>query len=227
MTFTEIFEAYYNLYRAEETTPATTDAEYTIAIRLANEAINRWAAYDNTYWNELFTTHQVDNTGVQTITTGTTSYAASTNMREAGGFVRVNDSTGNMVQRYPIIQPNEAQFKADQSTYAYFTGDPGGGFTLHINPAPPASLNGLDIDYIYYKKPTLVTTGSSVPQMTDPYFMVSRMLANRFRTSRNPYYQTALRDSEDLLRIMQMTNNSGTWANPWKVADNSSAMFGI
>lgn len=226
MDFDDLFELYYALYRAEEETPSTSDAEYTIALRLSKEAINHWANYDGTYWKELFTTHQVDNTGDQVIVAGDTTYAASTNMREAGGYVRVNDAQGNAVQRYPIIDPQEAQFRADDATYAYFTGDPSNGFVLHLNPAPPSSLNGLDIDYIYYKKPTYLTTGSSKTEMADPIFIVHRMLANRFRISRNPYYNSALRDAENSLRVMQMDNNSGSWANPWKVADNSGSAWG-
>ncbi len=42
---------------------AITDDEYTIAKRLANEAINHWKTYDNTYWKELFTTVQAGDGG--------------------------------------------------------------------------------------------------------------------------------------------------------------------
>lgn len=292
MNFDSIFEAYYNLYRSEADTPASTDDEYTVAKRLANEAINRWAAYDGTYWKELFTTNQLDNsTGTQTITTGTSVYVAPKNFREAGGYVRIKDSTGSTVRTYPIVDTNEVQFKNDQSTFAYFrpnmtyytgtasqattvitgvgttfTADMVGmeiqfvtgetatitGFTsatlltasvsqtvasgtfriisrqqnLVLNPAPDAAISGMDIDYDYYKKPTLITDGDTVTEMLDPYFMVNRMLAQRFRVSRNPYYSSAKADAEDLLRVMQMTNNSGSWANPWKVTDNSGSYWG-
>lgn len=147
-------------------------------------------------------------------------------MREASGIIKVLDSDNNTVQTYALLEPQEAQFKIDQGRYAYFTGDPNNGFTLNLNPAPPSALNGMDIDFVYYKTPTLITTGSDVPEMENPYFIVHRMLANRFRASRNPYYQAALRDSEDMLRIMQAENNSGSYANPWKLQDNSGASFG-
>jgi hypothetical protein len=52
------------------------------------------------------------------------------------------------------------------------------------------------------------------------------MLAQRFRVSRNPYYSSALRDAEDALRIMQMDNNSGNWADPWSVPDRSGSVWG-
>ena len=62
--------------------------------------------------------------------------------------------------------------------------------------------------------------------MPNPYFIVHRMLAQQFRASRNPYYSSALRDAEDALKIMQIDNNSGSWANPWSQADNSGTVFG-
>lgn len=227
MTLDEIFEAYYNLYRAEATTPASTDDEYTIAVRLFNEAVNRWSVYDGTYWKELFTTLQVEEDGDLVVASATTEYETPSNFKEAGGFVKIKDSDGNTVRNYPIIEPQDAQFKNDASTYCYFTGDPGKGYALHLNPVPDSSIVGMDIDYVYYKKPTLLASANDVTEMADPYFIVNRALANRFRASRNPYYNSAKTDAEDCLRIMQMTNNSGSWADPWKLADNSGAVFGV
>ena len=230
MTFDQIFETYYGLYRAEADTPASTDDEYTVALMLSREAITRWSNYDGTYWKELFTTlqssTQVLPALVTTVSTGVSTYTAPTDMREAGGFVKLLDANGNTVQSYPIIEVEQAQFKGDSSTYCYFTGDPNNGFVLHLNPAPGASLNGLAIDYVYYKKPTYFTTGTDVTEMADPMFIVHRMLANRFRVSRNPYYSSAKIDAEDCLRTMQADNNSGNWADPWKLQDSSGSVWG-
>lgn len=226
-SYTNIFSLFYTLYRAEATVPASTDDEYAIGLRFANEAIARWATYDGTYWNQLFTTAQTNSTGgVVTITTGTTSYAAPTAFKEAGGFVKIKDASGNTVRSYQIIEPQEAQFKNDQSTYAYFTWAVGGAATLHLNPAPDSSINGKLIDYVYYKKPTEMTTGASTTECPSVEFIVHRMLAMRFRASRNPYYQSAMQDAEDALHVMKMDNDSGSWANPWRVADNSGTNWG-
>ena len=292
MNFDEIFDAYYTQFRADSDVPTSTDDEYTVGMRMANEAINRWAEYDGTYWRDLFTTLQTDGGGTQTITTGTTDYLAPANFKEAGGVVRVKDSDGNTVQRYPIIEPQEAQFKGDASTYCYFTKGQNyystgtvsqatttltgsgttftaamvgmqiqfasgevatitgytsatvltvspsqtvssttykiinRGWTLHLNPAPTSNLNGLDIDYIYYKTPSIFTTGTSRTEVPDAYFIVHRMLANQFRAARNPYYSSAKADAENALKQMQTDNNSGTWANPWTLTDNSGTTWG-
>lgn len=293
MNFNEVFAAFYRQYRAEATVPISTDDEYTIGMSLANEAISRWENYDSTYWRELFTTNQLDNgTGVQTITTGTTVYLAPSNFKDAGGFMRVKDSNGNVAQSYPIINPSEVQFKGDDDQYCYFrrganyystgtasqsgTTITGSGTTftsamtgmeiqfltgetatityvsatsltasvsqtvssttykiisnrwnLVINPSPTSALNGMDIEYDYYKSPTLFTTGASETEMSNPYYIVHRMLANRFRASRNPYYSSANKDAEDALKMMQGDNNSGTWANPPVIADNGGNVWGV
>lgn len=226
-TYDNIFSLFYTLYRAEATVPSSTDDEYTIGLRFANEAIARWANYDGTYWKDLFTTAQTNSTGgVVTITTGTKTYAAPTAFREAGGYVKIVNSLGNTVQSYPILEPQEAQFKDDNSNYAYFTTAAGGAATLHLNPAPDASINGMAIDYVYYKKPTELTTGTDTTECPNTEYIVHRMLASRFRASRNPYYSSALRDSEDALKTMQIDNNSGSWANPWSLSDHSGSSWG-
>lgn len=226
MTFSEIFAAYYNLYRADNSIPLSTDDEYAVGLRLANEAVNRWAFYDGMYWRTLFNTLQNADDGTKTITTSTTDYDAPSDMQEVGGFIMVNDSNGNIVQKYDIIDPQEVQFRGDMQTYAYFTGDPGNGFVLHLNPAPPSSLNGLAIDYVYYKQPTLFASGGDVSECPDPYFIVNRMLAQQFRASRNPYYGSAKDDAENALKQMKMTNDSGNWADPWALADRSGTSWG-
>lgn len=293
MDYDHIFAAYYALFRADSDTPASTDGEYLVGLQLANEAINYHGDYEGTYWNELFDTNRVDGSGTQTLTSGTTIYSAPTNFREAGGFIKVIDSNGNEVTRYPLLNPQEAQFQDAQSQYAFFTSSPiyystgvasqsttiitgvGTTFTaamvgmefvfasgesagtiteftdtthltvattqtvasatfkiisrgnkLHINPAPTAALDGKYIDYVYYKYPTLFTDGTSTTEMKNPYFIVHRMLAMQFRAARNPYYSSALKDSENTIRLMQLDNNSGSWDNPPSLTDNSGTTFG-
>jgi hypothetical protein len=228
MNYDEIFQEYYRLYRAEATVPLSPDDEYTIGMSYANNAISRWENYDNTYWRELFTDSQENSTGgVVTITAGTVDYAAPTAMREAGGLIRIKDGNGKVVREYPIIEPHKVQFRSTNDTHAYFTGNKTSGFTLNLSPTTDAAIDGMAIDYVYYKKADKFTLGTSVSEMSNEYFIVHHMLYPRFRASRNPYLNTALRDAEEALKGMQMSNNSGTWANPWTVADTSGTEFGL
>lgn len=227
MDYDDIFQAFYSQYRAEAEIPDSTDDEYIIGMRLANEAVSRHANYDSVYWKELFTTAQNNSTGgVVTISTSVRAYAAPTAMQESGGYIKLLNSSNVVQSRIPIIDPQEAQFKNDDSSFAYFTGNPSQGFTLNLNRTPDASQNGQKIDYVYYKKPTQFTTGTDKTEMSNPYFIVHRMLANRFRASRNPYYTSALRDSESALQIMKSDNDSGNWANPWSIPDRSGSTWG-
>lgn len=221
-----LFQQYYFQYRAEAQIPADTDDEFTIFVGLANEAINRWANYDNTFWKELYSTNQIDGTGDSVLVAGQTEYSGPTNMRVAGGYVRIFDNNGVTKQRIKILEPQDAQFQSDLARYAYFIGDPNNGFTLVLNPASDTSTAGLNFDYVYYKTPDLLTNSNDVPQMSQPYFIIHRALANRFRGSRNPYYQAAKNDAEDVLKTMQMENNSGNWADPWSLADHTGGTFG-
>ena len=226
MNYDEIFAAYYSLYRAEAQIPSSEEDEYLVGIPLANEAVNRWANYDNTMWKELFTTLQDADDGDKTVNSST-DYTCPEDLKTVGGYVVVRNADGALVRRYPVIDAQEAQFRGDSSHYAYFTGDPGNGYTMHLNPAPDDAVIGGSIDYIYYKKPTTFTaTGGETTEMPQPYFIVHRMLANRFRSSRNPYYGSAKTDAEDVLRTMQLENNSGSWANPWTVKDTSGTSWG-
>ena len=226
MNFDEIFEAYYAQYRAEADTPESTDDEYPVAMRLANEAVNRWQNYDNTQWNELWQTAQREADGVLIINTNDTAYDAPANFKSAGGDIAIRDSNGALVYRYKLVEPQDAQFLSDSARYAYFTGSPSDGYQLNINPAPDSTLDGHSIDYLYYKTASNFVLGTDISEMSDPYFIVHRMLANRFRSSRNPYYSSAKQDAEDSLRTMQLQNNSGTWSNPWSVPDRSGTAFG-
>ena len=225
MDFSAIFTSYWTQYRADSATPASTDEEYTVGLRLANEAINHWATYDGTFWRELLVNLQDSGEGV-TVVTNQTAYDAPEDFAEAGGHIKVLDSNDKTIQTYPIIDTNEVQFKGDNDTYAYFSGSPVEGYVLNLNPKPSSSLNGKNLDYWYYKKPTEFATGTDITDMSNPYFIVHRMLANRFRASRNPFYTDALRDAENVLVKMKYDNDSGSWGNPWSIKDRSGSQFG-
>lgn len=226
MDLDELFAAYYALYRTEADTPNSSDDEYIVFTALAKEAVNRWSNYENTFWKELYNTLQLSGDGDLTLETGVTEYSTPDDMRIAGGKIRLYDDNGATQARIPIIEPGEVQFMSDEASYAYFIGDPNNGFNLIINPEPTASYNGLNMDYVYYKKPTILAEGSDITEMSQPFFIVHRSLANRFRGSRNPYYQSAKNDAEDVLRTMQLENNSGSPADPWQLKDHSGTSFG-
>jgi hypothetical protein len=220
----DLFQAYWSLYRGESEIPASTDPEYTIALRLFNEGINHWETYDGTAWKELYAQFK-DEEGT-TVSTGTTDYDAPGNFKKEEGDVKVLDANDKILQKYPVVDIREVQFQADGATYAYFSGNPTNGHVLHLSPAPTSALNGNRIDYPYTKKATELVNSTDVPEMSDPYFLVHRALANRFRSTRNPYADDAKQDAENALGKMKLDNDGGTVGDPASRKDHSGSSWG-
>lgn len=225
MDFQSIFSEYYTQLRGDSDIPDSTDDEWKIAIQLCNQSIRRWDRIDGILWNELFALLSDADDGDTTVVTGITDYEVPTNFRKPGGWVMYIDSSGNTVKRLKVVQPYETQLYTDTSDWAYFSGDPNNGFTLHVNPAPTTAESGLTLQYMYYKKPTYLTTsetGTTLLEMNDPNFVVQDMLASRFRSTRVwPAYQTARKDADQSLSNMINDNAAGTNFNNWHVPDSS------
>lgn len=227
-TFNDIFIAYYNLYRGDGSTPAVTDPEWTIGLRLANNAIDTWVGNPGFMWNELFTRLQLASSGDKTIVANQTSYQAPSDMNRAGGFVKTSNATTGAYDLIRLYQPWEVQNLDSNTPAAYFTGDPNHGYTLNLQGSFINDQAGWSLDYVYYKNPTQMVDGTSIPEMYDTSFMVNNMLANRFRNSRNwPAYQTALRDAQNSLKNMEAHQNSGTNFNPFTLYDPSGSHVGV
>lgn len=226
MTYQEIFNEYYALYRAEAESPGPEDEEFRVGITLANEAIARWENYDNTMWNELFTGIIQENQSI--ILTEATTYPLPNNYRHSGGSVQVVDENGGVIKQYQMKEPQEKQFIGGMGTYSYITGNPRVGYQIRLSNVPEEAIRGKRLDMIYYSKPITISNGSSRPEMKNPRFIVHRMLAQRFRASRNwTGFETANRDAEDALRQMQLENNAGTWNNAWQQKDHSGTSWGL
>lgn len=216
MEFSDIFATYYTEFRGDSDVPDTTDPEWAMALRFANVAINRWKQADGVLWNELWTTRSTEEDGEDAIVAGQTEYEAPADFVYPGGYVRLG-GTDQGSQTLQVYSPEEAQTMG--GTFAYFTGNPSAGYLLHIIDVAD-NLDGLAIDYDYYKGPTLMTRGSDIPEMADPFFIVNSMLADRFRAARNfPAYQTARRDADQSLQNMITRNAMGTPTRGWTIRD--------
>jgi hypothetical protein len=228
MTFQDVYTGFYTRYLGDQlVTFDIADPEYAIAIQHYNTAVRRWENVDGVLWDELWTTLQASTQSspvlVKTYTSGTTTYAAPTDMSEPGGYITLGGPTSPTF-RIPIVDSQDIQALSNSAPYAYYTGDRHNGYTLHINTgSSDAQYNGYAIDYPYYKKATYLTTaeiGTTVVQMRDPEFAISTMLSLRFGESRNyPSQQVADRDAAQSLASMEVRNAMGTPHNTWTVAD--------
>lgn len=217
MNFKEILTEYYTIFRGTATKiPVEGDREYVLALNLANSAIRKWDRADGQLWRELWTTAVLDGSADLTTITGS-EYAAPNNMRKPPAFISVGG------RRLPVLQPHEAQNYSSLSAFAYFAGTANKGYTMYSEVSP----TGLDIDYPYLKKPTLMKNDKSVPDMSDPNFMIQYMLAQRFAQERNGFgFRAAKQEADRALQNMKIENNTGTYGNASNVGQ-SGAGWGV
>ncbi len=205
MNFEDIFAEYYTIFRGQAVKiPAEGDREHTVALYLANNSIRKWDRTDGQLWNELWTSAAEDGSGDTTTLAEGNEYDAPKNMRKPPAFITVG---GN---RIPVVAPHEAQNYSSLSAIAYFLGSANKGYKMYTN----AKGAGFAIDYPYLKKPTMMISNKSVPDMSDPNFMIQDMLASRFANERNSFgYRSAKKEANIALQNMKIENNSGTYGN--------------
>lgn len=226
MNFGEIFAEYFAQWRGQGTAiPTFGNREYTTGIYIGNAAIRKWDRVDGQLWRELIVTAGEQTTGVwatiNRTVTGTTMTPPN-NIRKPPAFVRF--TSGSAYFDVPTVPPQEAKDYTDTSSIIWFEGGANTGYVMHLGGQLATQYSGWSIDYVYIKKPTLLTIGTTpaaiVPEMSDPGFMIQEMLATRARIAKNGFmYKTAAADSKVALLNMKIENDSGVWGNSDKMRD--------
>jgi len=220
MEFSEIFAAYFSQFRGQAVAiPSFGDREYSLGIQLGNSAIRTWDRVDGQLWRELIVTAGEQTTGVwATVDRSVTGITAVTpsNMRKPPAFVRIGNANG--YSDIGVVPPQEAKDYSDTSSIIWFSGGANTGYTMHLGSNLATQHNGQAIDYVYVKKPTLLTvtpTPAAIePEMSDPEFMIQKMVELRARPARNGFlYKTASADAKTALLNMKIENDSGVWGN--------------
>jgi hypothetical protein len=240
MDFTEIFAEYFSQFRAQGSSiPAFGAREYTTGIYLGNAAIRRWDRVDGVLWRELIVTASEQPTGnwatqYRSIEAGTTEYPAPDNMRKPPAFVRFRNGSSSYFD-VPTIPPQDAFNYDDLSSYIWFEGGANTGYTMHVGGQLASQYDGWTIDYVFIKKPTMLTVATTpaaiIVDMSDPGFMIQEMLRRRFRSARNGMgYKTAEADAKEALLNMKIENDSGVWGNADRMRellDNRNQGWGV
>lgn len=228
MNFTEIFTEYYSMFRGRATSiPVYGDREYDLGIALANNAIRKWDRADGTLWRELEVRSQDQTTDIwatlqRSILDGSLSYIAPSNMRKPPGHVYFFN--GTQQKRFKVTNPEEADGRTELDDTIIFVGGANTGYSMVVGLNLTTQFSGWQIDYIYTKKPTLMTVATDpsalIPDMSDVNFMVQDMVASRAAQSRNGFlYKTAKADAQTALANMKIENNSGTYGNTQNALD--------
>ena len=227
-TFQQIFTEYYSLFRARATSiPVFGDREFGIGIHLANNAIRKWDRADGQLWRELEVRAQDQVVGDwatidRTVVDGTLSYPAPSNMRKPPAYVYFYN--GTQQKGVKVTDPQDAQGRTELDDTVLFTGGANGGYTMVMGSKLTTQFDGWNIDYIYTKTPTYMTTATDpsalVPEMSDTNFMIQDMIASRAAQARNGFlYKTSKADAQTALANMKIENNSGTYGNTQNALD--------
>lgn len=211
MTEQEILNAVYSLKEGDTDNWDTDSDEYLAGRIYCNAAINRWENYENTKWDELWTTLTAAATGTKTLTQGTTAYACPTNMRFPSSWVRTTSAGGSTY--WQTVSPERlSELVNSQDRFCYFTGSVKDGFTLNFNPNVTLTT-GDSINYEYYKTATPFTTTTSTTEISNPYFIVYTVLAQFIKLDGEDNTQE-LQNAEEALEQMRVMNEAGLFGVP-------------
>jgi len=220
--FSDVFPEYYALYRGQATNiPVWPSPEYKVGIQLANAAIKIWDRADGILWRELVTSLSAQKiiTPAYINTLSGVSTAAPDNMRKPPAWVRFTLPNGSVSKVKVSLPENASGIETTrESGKVWFVGGASTGFTMQVDATLFNTINGATFDYVYIKKPTLLSATAdpkdTVIDMSDPTFLVQKMLAFRFQNSRNGFgYKTADKDATDSLANMKLENYSGTYGD--------------
>jgi hypothetical protein len=182
LTESDLIDQIYSDYENDNTTWASTSAEYLTVRRYCKGAILRWEYLEGTRWKELYTKLSAAADGTKTITAGTYTYGCPTDMRtppQQGNYVRLINA-GNS-SYYEVLPLSKVEQMDDASgKFCYFTGNPELGFTLNINPEKTLAT-GDTIAYEYYRNATYFTATTSVTEMSNPFFIVHYALSRLYK----------------------------------------------
>lgn len=233
LSWAEIYPEFYGLYRGQASNiPQFGSREYQVGIHLGNSAIKAWERTDGVLWRELIDLASNQSTTIwptnqRTVATGDTTYTAPTNMRKWPAKIRL--TSGDRTFDVPVIDPQDVKDMSDNASYCYFTGGASAGYTMNIPTRLASNYDGFTIDYVYYKKATLLRTdvdpAATVPEMSDPNFIIQKMLAQRWLQSKNGMgYNASTSEADRILANMKLEATSGVYNNSWN--EKRDARFG-
>lgn len=208
MPESEIQALAQSLYDQDQDVPSATEEDYLVRRDIINMGIGFWEGFDGTEWVNLWTTLATDNTGADTtVATGDTQSDCPTSLVRIGKYIKLSSGTSKVL--YERKTPQEAEeLVANGSTAKFFwlSGKPG-AYKINWNPEIPSEYNGYAISYQFYKKATLITTVSDVPDAPDHMFLVHYLLSWLFKTDDPGKSREQLDFANNLVGSMKRQND--------------------
>lgn len=208
------------LYEADSEVPGSDEEDFSVWLSLFNVATNIWENEEGVLWKQLFV-KLVDAPDGDKTTDGGNSYDCPSLFQfPASAYVWLG--TGTNKTPYKVIKQENVQlYENDKSNWCYFLMD--GSPTLEFNPNLSIA-SGLTISYNYYKTATLLTTGSSTFEMSDPMFAVYYALSELKKEEGD---NSAISIATQKLNAMKTRNTMPTWLQEDSLIDVTSSGFGV
>lgn len=203
MTTTQILQRIHEKYEGSVDYPVADTDDYDVRLALANQRIESWQD-ELTNWKELFTNVQDASDGDKTTVDNTTEYDCPTNFLRISSYVKINDIYYEMLDQDKVL---ETQRTDPSKRYFYLTGSPG-SYKINLSHDPDGAY---PIYYSYYKSATLLTTGSSVPEMSRPQFIINGVLADLYeQDNRNDMVELYTNKADESMEQMVIQNELST-----------------
>lgn len=212
------------LLNGDSDTPTSTGDEYLLRREIINQGIGVWEK--EAQWTELFAKLSDAADGDTVTVASQAAYDCPTNFLFPVGYLRV-ETTSSVYYPFKPLQSLQLIGTTDSTTkFCYITGNPQDGYDITIHPTPGTA--GYTITYEYYKTADLVTATTTVPEMSDPLFLVDYSLHHlRRRAGDINGSREALASASSRLDVMKERNAATPWYTSTKIPDIDLDIRGI
>jgi hypothetical protein len=186
--------------------PQEGEEDYVVRLELIADAVQVWGNEQVTLWKELFTSLSEAPDGDKTIVAGKQDYDVPSDFVFPVGFVRIGS------RHYKNIPLTDIQTMNNPGNEnCWFIGNKNTGYRLHINDTFGSMDEGADIEYEYYKEPTIPSKGTDIFEMNDPgfavYWVIAELIADEDPGLASKYSQIA----ENKMNAMKIRNEMTPW----------------
>lgn len=212
------------LLEGDRNTPTSTGNEYLLRREILNQGVGVWEK--EAQWTELFAKLSDAADGDKTTVATQAAYDCPTNFLFPMGYLRV-ETTSSVYYPFKPVQSLQLIGTTDSTTkFYYVTGNPQDGYDITIHPTP--GTTGYTITYEYYKTADLITATTTVPEMSDPLFLVDYALSVlRRRAGDTIGSREALASASDRLETMKERNAATPWYTNTTIPDLDLDIRGV
>jgi hypothetical protein len=187
MTVQDISDDIHVAYEQATDTPALTDDDGLMRLKLINKGIRRWQYENSVRWKEL----DVLNAAGAVIVAGQIVYPITqSDFRELGSKIRIINLDGSKT----IVDIVDSEYYRNYMNgtglvqgynpprVAAISGNPSLGYSINLGWVPMATDNNIGgtIYFDYYKFAKKMALMTDIPEMSNPNFLVSYSTAELF-----------------------------------------------